>query len=210
MATMPDHIVKPPFLKKLDTASNAYLATGLPDANAVLGDLQSMNLVDVGLKYGWISTVAPPGQMTEEQHLRKHWLNDPPGSGWWPQIANIAEILQQGFITVVNLVKTVTKPIDAYWLCHGPQNAGAVKVDAAVSSNQITVLIGTPMPPMFATPPPLSDLSIWTTYYDAAQAQVVSRPILHVVNDFYPLDSASLSAAATVRKATTATQKKKK
>lgn len=187
MGTMPDHIVKPPFLKKLDQASKTYLLTGQPDADTLVADLQTQDIVDVGKNYGWVSTVAQPGQMSEEQHLRRHWLNNPSGSGWWPQIPNIADILRQGFITVVNLVKTANKPIDAYWLCHGPQNAGTVQMDAAVSTHQITVLLGTPMPPQFATAPALPDLAIWTTYYDTTAGQVVSRPISRVIGDFLPL-----------------------
>jgi hypothetical protein len=210
MGTMPDHIVKPPFLKKLDDAANAYLATGLPDADTVVGDLQTMDLVDIGIKYKWVSTVAAPGQMTEEQHLRRHWFNNPPGSGWWPQIAQIEEILRQGFISVVNLVKTVNKPIDGYWLCHGPQDSGFCAVDAAVSRQQITVLVVTPFPPQFPTPQPVADLSIWTTFYDATEGQVASRPIQHVIGDFYPPDTEGLAKSGSAKARPTKARREKK
>ena len=185
MGTMPDKIVKPPFLKRLDVAS---LNLQNYDLDLLISELQTMNLVDVGKKYNWVKPLpgGGAGQSPEEKHLRQHWLNEGPAPGWWPQIQNKVEILRSGLVMVVNLIRAFNRRIDFYWVCAGDVNSLTFEMQAAVSNRQITVLLNTPAPPMGYDPglQLTDDISIWITLRE--NNAVVTRPVKRVAGEYYP------------------------
>lgn len=149
MPTMPDMIAKPTFFSRLEEASRQRKTY---DLQQIINELKNLppgtDFVDVGLKYKWIT----PAEAT---HLRMHWLNKPPGQGWWPS-EPVEDILHTALTKTVELVQQYDRPIDAFWLCTEPFSAnpppgtsfGQLYAFHAVSPLQITLVFTTPSPNM--------------------------------------------------------------
>ena len=147
MPTMPDMIAKPSFFRRLEEASRQRKKY---DLKQIIDGLKNpppgTDFVDVGLKYKWIT----PAEAT---HLRAHWLNKPPGQGWWPS-EPVEDILRTALTKTVELVQQYDRPIEAFWLCTEPFIAnpppgtsfGQLYAFQAVGPQQITLVFTTPSP----------------------------------------------------------------
>ena len=164
MPAMPDMLMKPTFLSRLDDASQKRRQYNL---DLIINELKQppagKDFVDVAIKYNWLNAA-------EATHLRTHWMNKPPGQGWWPT-QPVEDILRVGLTKTVELVKQYDLPIDSYWLCTEPHlkkpppnsTFGQLYVFHIVSPLQITVLFSTPSPDMTAPQPTGDTQNVWVT-----------------------------------------------
>ena len=112
------------------------------------------NLVDIAKSYGMVQTPA------EEQHLRRHLLNED-NKGWWRQAQPIEPIIRHALRKATELSRELDLPVDSYWVCSGEGRKAPFEASISVSPQQITLIFHTPRPPVPIGIAPPESAPIW-------------------------------------------------
>ena len=119
---MPDLILNAPALDRLrkpPRIRGMKKSAVLKDAIRRLGGSATKpenRLLQVALDMGLYADA------TEAEHFKQHWLNDPPGSGFWPTI-DTEPILRKGLWLACKKFKTSGLPCEYFWVISGDQNS---------------------------------------------------------------------------------------
>src|SRR5262245_13557955 len=116
MPGMLDIILKAPIFDRLEAASNVPGAQNDPPLDKIIKSLKDRTdgLVDIGLYMGFY------GSSQQAEHLKKHWLNDPPGDGFWQGI-NTEPIIRAGLLKAAQVFKQHGRGLEIYWAMSGSQ-----------------------------------------------------------------------------------------
>ena len=135
---MPDAMPRPIAKGKLLNALDAFVNQP-PNSAALQVELgnQAQTVLQAAANAGF---VFPAGS---QAHLHNHWFgaNDSGGT-WWQELQPVANIVRCGLLDALGRVAPGV-PIYIYWIC-GPDT---FEVVSAVTPQQLTLLILTPVPP---------------------------------------------------------------
>ena len=171
MPGMPDLLLKPPVFDRMETLSRkAGFRSGSKLKNAIsdlAGSSSAKSIVDIAMDLDLYKTPK------EAEHLKLHWLNDPPGSGFWPSV-DVEPILRAGLLFACKRFKLKGLPLEFFWVISGDQNTSRWEVSVSVGKKQITVMFHTPQFPCFV--PTVQATSMWIARKEAGA--VVTRKVL--------------------------------
>ncbi len=150
MGGMPDVILKPTFLRRLDEVAHDmnHIANEQDRYKAFAAALTELYLLAGKSKQEFIRVARDNGLVRtpdEEAHLADDWL----GEEWWKDskipIAVRQEVLRKGFIKACEQVRDLRLDLDSYWVCAGPRKESAVfQSSVSKSSQQLTLMLHTP------------------------------------------------------------------
>lgn len=172
MPGMPDLILKAPVFGRFAKASRLKGAAKSPLLDQLIqrleGDpsLPANSLVQMALDMGFY---ASPQQA---EHVRRDWLNDPPGNGFWPGIDTEA-LLREGLLTVCRKFKETRLPIEFFWVISGDQNTARWEMSVSRCKRCLVVMFHTPQFPCFVPTEPSK--SMWIIREE--NGAVISRPV---------------------------------
>src|SRR5262249_54448629 len=114
MPGMLDIILKAPIFDRLEAASNIPGAQNDPRVDQIITRLQDNtdSIVQIGLDMGFYASAA------QADHLKRHWLDDPPGGGFWAGI-NTEPLVRQGLLKAAQLFKQHGRGLEIYWVMSG-------------------------------------------------------------------------------------------
>ncbi len=176
MPGMPDLILRAPVFGRLTKASRVKGAHTSPLLDKLIKRLQGdpslpeNKLVKIAVDHGFYADAA------QAEHVKKDWLNDPPGGGFWPSI-DTESIIRKGLLTLCEQFKATGKPIEVFWVISGDQNTSRWEMSISVCRSIIVVMFHTPQFPCFV--PTRQSNSMWIARLESNTA--VSRPVLEPV-----------------------------
>jgi hypothetical protein len=173
MPGMPDLILKAPVLERLERLSRMKGLKKSPllkDAIKRLGgnpQKPENRLVAIARDMGLYASDA------DAEHFKQHWLNDPPGSGFWPSI-DTEPILRKGLEVACRKFKASGLPCEYFWVISGDQNTTRWEMSISKGKSQITIMIHTPQFPCFV--PTVQAHNMWIVRPEGGM--VVARRVL--------------------------------
>ena len=129
--------ITPGFLRALDRASlnrREWPDEGVQELFRILRKPDT--LAKVCKRFGLFATEA------DEQHLREDWLGEG-GRGWWPK-QPMEAMLRAGMVRAIQLLREHDLPLASYWRVG--KDTRQVQITFALSPQQITLVISTPLP----------------------------------------------------------------
>src|SRR5262249_32779581 len=107
-------------------------------------------------------------------HLKRHWLDDPPGGGFWAGI-NTEPLIRQGLLKAAQLFKQHGRGLDIYWVMSGSQASTDWEVTVSLCRRATLLIFHTPRVPCQLQQTP-SD-TMWIIVEDPGTGTVVTRPV---------------------------------
>jgi hypothetical protein len=148
---MPDLILKAPIFGRISKASripgsSADARLGQMIARLDADPTQPQNkLVQIGLDFGFYSSAQ------QAEHLSKHWLDDPPGAGFWAGLPEVEEIIRKGLSLALKKFRDTGLPLEFFWVISGDENSDRFEISVSVCATVIVVIFHTPQVPCNVT-----------------------------------------------------------
>jgi hypothetical protein len=126
---MPDVLQRAPILRRLAKASRVPGAHNSPILADIINRLKNPtgpqdDMLALAIEKGFYANAAAG------EHFRKHWIDDPPGSGFWPGLPTKA-IISQALLKVCELFRDTGFPIEFFWAISGDQGTDRFEVTVA-------------------------------------------------------------------------------
>lgn len=195
MPGMTDLILRAPVFRRLAKASRIPGAADNPLIDLIIQRLEGNStlpqnkLVQIALDFGFYQDDA------QAAHLKRDWLNQGTGPGFWPTIDTEA-IIRKGMVTVLQKFQEKKRPLELFWVISGDSDTDRWEMTVSVCRRVIVVMFHTPYMPCFV--PTQNSETMFVIRRESGT--VVSRPVLE------PKPPAALPKA----KATAPKKKKKK
>ena len=176
MPGMLDLILKAPVFGRLERASRIPGAHTNPLLDEIIDRLEdptapNNGLVQIAQDMGFYSTAA------QAVHLKEHWLNDPPGNGFWQGI-NTEPIIRKGLAKACRVFRKHGHPFEFYWVMAGSQNASEWQMSISLAHKTTLVIFHTPRVPCQL--PEVDSKTMWLSLEE--NGAVVVRPV-HIPDD---------------------------
>lgn len=192
MPGMPDILQRAPVLRRLAKASRVPGANASPILTNIITRLKNPagpqdDLLALALEKGFYANAAAA------DHFRKHWLDDPPGSGFWPGLPT-KKVIAAALLKTCELFKQTGFPIEFFWAVSGEQATDRFEVTIAQcdGSKVLVVTFHTPAVPCNVATKAAPNL--WVTRDEFGT--VVTRNIL--IPDVPPAAAATATTKETV------------
>jgi hypothetical protein len=169
---MPDLILKAPVFGRFARASRIKGAHKNPFLDEIIRRLEAdpskpeNKLVKIARDMGFYASDA------QAEHVKRDWLNDPPGGGFWPAVDTEA-ILRQGLLAACRKFRETGLPLEFFWVISGDQNTTRWEISISQCPECIVVMFHTPQFPCFV-PTEASD-SMWIVRPEGGA--VICRPV---------------------------------
>lgn len=176
MPGMLDLILKAPVFGRLERASRVNGAQDSPLLDEIITRLEDTTdpnngLVQIARDMGFYASDA------QAVHLKEHWLNDPPGNGFWQGI-DTEPIIRKGLAKACRVFRKHGRPFEFYWVMAGSQNASEWQMSISLAHKTTLVIFHTPRVPCQL--PEIDSETMWLSLEE--NGAVVVRPV-HVPND---------------------------
>ncbi|HZR71069.1 MAG TPA: hypothetical protein VFB01_18670 [Burkholderiales bacterium] len=172
MPGMPDLLVKAPVFGRFARASRLKGAHRNPLLDQMISRLQAdptkaeNKLVRIARDMGFYKSDA------QAEHVKRDWLNDPAGGGFWPAI-DTESVMREGLLAVCRKFKETGLPVEFLWVISGDQNTTRWEMTISQLSECLVVMFHTPQFPCFV--PTVPSDSMWVVRCE--NGRVVTRPI---------------------------------
>src|SRR5262245_5229195 len=170
MPGMLDIILKAPIFDRLEAASNIPGAQNDPRLGQIITRLQNTtdSIVQIGLDMGFYASAA------QADHLKRHWLDDPPGEGFWAGI-NTEPLIRQGLLKAAQVFKQHGRGLEIYWVVAGIQASTDWEVTVSLCRRATLLIFHTPRVPCQLPQTPSNNM--WLIVEDPGTGTVVTRPV---------------------------------
>lgn len=174
MPGMPDILQRAPVLRRLAKASRVPGAHTSPILTNIINRLKNPagpqdDLLAIALDKGFYANAAAAS------HFKKHWLDDPCGSGFWPGLPT-KKVISAALLKVCELFQKTGYPIEFFWAVSGEQATDRFEVTIAecTGAKVLVVTFHTPAVPCNVATKPAPNL--WVTRDEFGT--IVTRNIL--------------------------------
>ena len=170
MPGMLDIILKAPIFDRLEAASNVPGADKDPRLDQIITRLQNPtdSIVQIGLDMGFYANAA------QADHLKRHWLDDPPGGGFWAGI-NTEPLIRQGLLKAAQLFKQHGRGLEIYWVMSGSTASTDWEATVSLCRRATLLIFHTPRVPCQLPQTPSDNM--WVIVEDPGTGTVVTRPV---------------------------------
>jgi hypothetical protein len=173
---MLDIILKAPVFGRLEKASRVPGAHYNPLLDEIIDRLEDPSdpdnsLVQIARDMGFYSSEA------HAVHLKEHWLNDPPGNGFW-QGNDTEPIIRKGLAQACRLFRDHGRVMEFFWVMSGSQNASEWQMSVSLCHRTTLVIFHTPRVPCDLQP--VDSDTMWVSLEE--NGAVVLRPV-HIPED---------------------------
>jgi hypothetical protein len=187
---MPDLLLKAPVFGRIAKASRVPGANTNPLLDQIIDRLEAdptqpqNRLAQIAIDFGFYKDAQ------HAEHLAKHWLDDPPGTGFWPGILEVEEIIRKGMALALKKFRETGRPLEFFWVISGDQNSDRFEMSVSLCRKVIVVMFHTPQVPC-NVPTKFSD-RIWLARKESGS--VITRAAL-VPDVPQPVSAAKVKAA---------------
>ncbi len=176
MPGMLDIILKAPVFGRLEKASRVPGAPSNPLLDEIISRLEDPadpdnGLVQIARDMGFYSSEA------QAVHLKEHWLNDPPGNGFWQGI-DTEPIIRKGLAKACRLFRDHGRPMEFFWVMSGSQNTSDWEMSISLCHRTTLIIFHTPR--VACQLQPVDSDTMWLSLEE--NGAVVLRPV-HLPDD---------------------------
>lgn len=196
MPGMPDILQRAPVLRRLAKASRVPGAKSSP----ILTDLITRLKNPVGPQDDLLALAVEKGfyaNAAAADHFRKHWLDDPPGNGFWSGLPT-KTVIAAALLKTCELFQQTGYAIEFFWVISGEQGTDRFEVTIAQCDGPKVLVVTFHTPAVPCNVATKAAPNLWVTRDEFGT--VVTRNIL-IPDTPAPVAPAATSAPAAKKKA---------
>lgn len=179
MPGMLDIILKAPIFDRLEKASRLPNAHKHSYVKKIIKRLKDPNddIAQIALDMGFYSDAA------HAVHLKQHWLNEPPGNGFW-QAIDTPTLMRLGLLKACEVFQKHGLPFEFFWVMSGTQLTSDWEVTVSLCHRSTLVIFHTPRVPCQLAK--RASKTMWVTFDDPAVGKIHTRPVDFPVDPLFP------------------------